>query len=61
VNCLSKKLKAGTFWSGGGIAGYQPLQGKGVFDSEAIGVIVEIDKNDFSFPSPVSDFFRPLF
>jgi hypothetical protein len=36
------------------------FQGEGVFDSEAIGVIIEIDKYEFAFPTPILDFFSPL-
>jgi hypothetical protein len=34
---------------------------KAIFDGEAIGIIVEIDKYGFIFSSPILDFPCPLF
>jgi hypothetical protein len=44
----------------GSILEYPFFQGQGVFNSEAVSVVVEIDEHGLNLFLPILDFFRPL-
>ena len=54
---MGKNQKVSDRW----IAGKKFLQSECIFDSEAIGIVIKIDKYSFAFPSPILDLFSPLF